>query len=311
MRPTHALVLAAGYGTRLQPLTRVRAKPAVPLAGEPIARRIVHQLAQAGVDDVTLNLHYLPHTIAAVLGDGADLGVRVRYSWEQPEILGSAGGVRQALEIVGADTFFILNGDTLTDVDLASLATAHRKSGALITLALTPNHEPLKYGGVRVNPDGTIAEFVRRGRAAEGTCHFVGVQIAERRAFESLTRGAVAQSIGGLYDDLIRTAPASVRGYVTDAAFWDVGTLADYWRTSRELGGGQTSVAGPNSFVAPSATVTDSILWDGIFIDEHASLDQCILTDGVRIEGGAAFEQCVLWMEHGRVVATPFQPEPE
>jgi len=308
-RPTHALVLAAGLGTRLQPLTHVRAKPAVPLAGEPIARRIVRRLAQAGVEVVTLNLHYLPQTISSVLGDGADLGVRVRYSWEQPQILGSAGGIRQALDIIGADTFFVVNGDTLTDFDLAALARAHRSRGALVTLALTPNLEPKKYGGVRLNGDGTVAEFVRRGRAAEGTHHFVGVQVAERAAFEQLERGAVAQSIGGVYDELIRRAPGTIRGHVADALFWDIGTLADYWRTSHELGGGQTLLAGPTSFVAPSATVTNSILWDRVVVNDHASLEQCIVTDGVHIEGGAAFQQCVLWMEHGRVVATPFQPE--
>src|SRR5215471_9714767 len=97
----HALVLTAGLGTRLRPLTLVRAKPAMPVAGEPMVRRIVRWLATAGVSDVVLNLHYLPETIARVVGDGSDLGVRARYSWEQPLVLGSAGGPRLALDIVG------------------------------------------------------------------------------------------------------------------------------------------------------------------------------------------------------------------
>ena len=88
---THALVLTAGLGTRLRPLTQVRAKPAIPVAGEPMVRRIVRWLA-GGVTDVVLNLHHLPETLAAAVGDGSDLGVRARYSWEQPEVLGSAGG---------------------------------------------------------------------------------------------------------------------------------------------------------------------------------------------------------------------------
>jgi len=82
--PADALVLAAGFGTRLQPLTSVRAKPAIPLAGEPIARRIVSWLAASGVNRATVNLHHLPHTLTAVLGDGTDLGAHVRYSWESP-----------------------------------------------------------------------------------------------------------------------------------------------------------------------------------------------------------------------------------
>ena len=100
-----ALILTAGLGTRLRPLTEVRAKSAMPVAGEPLIRRSVRWLAAHGVTDIVLNLHHRPETIAATLGDGSDLGARVRYSWEQPAVLGAAGGPRQALSIVGADTF--------------------------------------------------------------------------------------------------------------------------------------------------------------------------------------------------------------
>src|SRR5215475_574574 len=113
----HALVLTAGLGTRLQPLTRVRAKPAVPVAGEPIVTRIIRWLARQHVTELTLNLHHLPETLAARVGDGSDLGAHVRYSWEQPEVLGSAGGPRRALPIIGSARFFLVNGDTLTNLD--------------------------------------------------------------------------------------------------------------------------------------------------------------------------------------------------
>src|SRR3979490_3361045 len=88
----HALLLTAGLGTRLRPLTDVRAKPAIPVAGEPMVRRIIRWLASYGIDDFVLNLHHRPETLTAAVGDGSDLRVRVRYSWEQPRILGSAGG---------------------------------------------------------------------------------------------------------------------------------------------------------------------------------------------------------------------------
>src|SRR5215204_4131668 len=94
-----ALVLTAGLGTRLQPLSFVRAKGALPLAGEPLARRILRWLSQAGVRDAVLNLHHLPHTLSGAIGDGSDIGVRVRYSWEVP-VLGSAGGPRRALPLL-------------------------------------------------------------------------------------------------------------------------------------------------------------------------------------------------------------------
>src|SRR5262245_32122802 len=144
----HALVLTAGLGTRLRPLTDVRAKPAIPVGGEPMVRRIIRWLVSHGVTELVLNLHHRPETITAVVGDGSDLGARVRYSWEQPVVLGSGGGPRVALPLVAADPFFIVNGDTLTDVDLTRVADAHAKSGATVTLALVPNREFDRYGGV-------------------------------------------------------------------------------------------------------------------------------------------------------------------
>ena len=178
-----ALVLAAGLGTRLRPLTEVRAKPAIPVAGEPIIRRIVRWLYEHGVTDLVVNLHYLPHTVTAVLGDGSDLSVRIRYSWEQPRILGSAGGPRQALDILGSDVFLIVNGDTLTDLNVGALIDMHVSSAALVTLALVPNREPGEYGGVLLEQDGSVTGFVQRGPSAIGSYHFIGVQVACAETF--------------------------------------------------------------------------------------------------------------------------------
>lgn len=230
-----ALVLAAGLGTRLRPLTDACAKPAIPVAGEPIIRRIARWLAAYGVNDLVVNLHYLPHTVTAVLGDGSDLSVRVRYSWEQPEILGSAGGPRRALDIIGDDTFLIVNGDTLTDLNLDSLIAAHRGWGGLVTLALVPNREPERYGGVLLRDDRSVAGFVARGTTESGSYHFIGVQVAQADAFRSLVPGRPAQSVGGVYDTLIAEERGSVRGFVSDASFWDIGTVEDYERTTTEF----------------------------------------------------------------------------
>jgi len=227
---THGLVLTAGLGTRLRPLTLVRAKPAVPIAGVPIVRRIIAWLAREGVTDLVLNLHHLPETIAAVVGDGSDLGVRVRYSWE-PVVLGSAGGPRHALPIIGSPRFFIINGDTLTDLALAPLAGAHASTGAMVTMALVPNREPGRYGGVQMTADGRVTGFVGRGVEAAGSYHFIGVQVAEAEAFAGLKDGEAVNSTRGVYDRLITSKNGSIRGYVCDAAFWDIGTPEDYAAT--------------------------------------------------------------------------------
>ena len=305
---SHALVLTAGLGTRLHPLTEVRAKPAIPLAGEPMARRIIRWLIDGGVRDVTLNLHHLPQTLTAIVGDGSDLGACVRYSWEYPEVLGSAGGPRQALDIVGADTFFVINGDTLTDVSLHDMADAHARSGALVTLALVPNIEPLRYGGVRVAPDGAVQGFVPRGPSATGSFHFIGVQAAHRDAFAAVDRGRPAPSIGGAYDVLIADRPGSIHGFVTDARFWDIGTVTDYWKTSVAFDHWDGRHDGEGVHMAPSASVIRSILWDDIDVGDGAMLDECIVTDGVRVPAGATYRHAILRRTaQGEMVTTPFE----
>ena len=298
-----ALVLTAGLGTRLRPLTLVRAKPAVPIAGEPLVRRIITRLRNAGVSDLVLNLHHLPETIASVVGDGSDLRVRVRYSWEQPAVLGTAGGPRRALPLLSGGTFLIVNGDTLTDVDVAALVASHQASDALVTLALIPNDQPQKYGGVVVDGQSRVTGFVPPGPSTQGSYHFVGVQAAEPPAFEEVPDNTPINSVGDVYDRLIAERPGVVRGFVTRAAFWDVGTIADYWHTSAALGGPRPP--GRNARIDPTARVESSILWDDVEIGARAVVEECIVTDGAVVPEGAHYRRAVLRGGPG-LIATSF-----
>ena len=294
-RLTHAFVLTAGLGTRLRPLTDVRAKPAIPVAGEPMIRRITRWLAGHGVTDIVLNLHHLAATISGVVDDGSDLSARVRYSWEQPRILGTAGGPRQALPIVGASTFLLLNGDVLSDLDLAALAGAHRASGAQVTMALVPNREPQRYSGVRLDDGGSVIGFAPAGH--DGSYHFIGPQIVQSRAFAKLPAGQPARSIGGLYDEMIAAEPGSIRGFVSDAAYWDVGTVADYWSTSWAFAareGRSDVISGSRVTIAATARVSRSILWDDIDVGPNAVLQECVVTDGVRVPVGGRHRRAIL-----------------
>ena len=208
-------------------------------------RRVIRGLATAGIRDLVLNLHHRPASIAALVGDGSDLGVRVRYSWEQP-LLGSAGGPRHALPLVadrGDDDFLIVNGDTLTDVDIWPLLARHRESGALVTMALIPNPRPDHYGGVLVSPGGWITGFTRardRGTSGDGPptfhgFHFIGVQVAKARAFATLEDGVPAESVNALYPRLMAEQPREVAAHVSQASFLDIGTPGDCLDTSLAL----------------------------------------------------------------------------
>jgi NDP-sugar pyrophosphorylase family protein len=256
-------------------------------------RRIARWLAQHGVRDLVVNLHHLPETLTTVLGDGSDLDVRVRYSWEQPVVLGSAGGPRLALPIIGAETFFIVNGDTLTDVDLSAMAAAHAASSARVTLALVPNREFDRYGGVIVDDDQRVTGFAPRGPRAKGTWHFIGVQIAHASVFAALPAGRPLRSIGGAYDELVDGRSGAVRAFGCDAQFWDVGTAADYWRTSQALSTSGVD-AGTRTRIDADARVTASILWDDVEVEAGAVVDRCIVADGVRVPAGAAYRETIL-----------------
>lgn len=305
---THALILTAGLGTRLHPLTTVRAKPAVPVAGVPLIRRIIPWLAASGATDIVLNLHHLPQTIAAVVGDGAEFGVRVRYSWEQPAVLGSAGGPRQALDIVGSDTFLIVNGDTLTDLDVGALVDSHRRHDALVTMAVIPNPNPRHYSGLRVDDDGVVLGSVPRGGGPSS--HFVGVQVVHRSAFAGVPAAQFANSVGDVYDRLIADRPGSVRVHRCDARFWDIGTVADYWTTSLEFAGDDARLVEPATRIHDTARLDQCITWDDVEIGAGCRLSRCIVTDGVRVAPGSVHDGVILLRGGGgATVAHPFEAD--
>ena len=295
-----ALVLTAGLATRLRPLSFVRAKAAVPVAGEPLARRILRGLAAAGVTDAVLNLHHLPHTLTTLMGDGSDAGVRVRYSWEVP-VLGSAGGPRRALPLLGASTFLIVNGDTLTDIDVAAVVADHRRSGALVTMAVVPNPEPVKYGGVVAGHDGTVTGFARSGSARESSL-FVGVQVVEADAFASVPDATPYESVGALYPALIDARPGSVRAFVTSGELLDIGTPDDYLRTSLLLGAREgRALQGEGARVHASARVEQSVLWDDVEVGEGTMLRQCVVTDGVRVPADTSWIGVTMRRPNGKL----------
>ena len=289
-----ALVLTAGLATRLRPLSFVRAKAAVPVAGLPLITRILRQLHGAGVVDAVLNLHHLPHTLTRIVGDGSDLDMRVRYSWEAP-ILGSAGGVRQALPLLAAPTFLVANGDTLADVDVAALVDAHRRSGALVTMAVTENSEPQKYGGVVVAADGSVTGFAARG-SSHTSLHFLGLQVVDTGVFAALDAGTPYESVGAVYPALIRTRPGSIWAHMCSAEFFDIGTPDDYMRTSllvacRE---GDTPLQGARTHVDPTARVEASILWDDVEVGAGSMLRGCVVADGARVPGDTSWSGVTL-----------------
>lgn len=266
--PLSCLLLTAGLGSRLDPLTRLVAKPAVPLGDRSLVEHVIDWLHREGIRDLVLNLHHLPSTITAIVGDGHHLGVCVRYSWEQP-ILGSAGGPRHALPLLDSDPFLIVNGDTLCPIDLGAMWRAHGASGADVTMAVIRNPNPAHYNGIRADRDRVLLGFVPRGHREE-TWHFVGVQITRKSVFAGLRDGEPAETVAGLYREMAALAPGRIRIWPVETSFLDVGTAGDYLTAAHSLGG----------------TRSGSVLWPGVTVESGVLLSGCVVAGDVHLPRG-------------------------
>jgi NDP-sugar pyrophosphorylase family protein len=171
-----AMVLAAGLGTRLGPLTEERPKPLLPLLDLLLLHFPLLLLRQAGIREVTVNLHHLGDQIRARMGDGADLGLSVRYSEEKPRLLGTGGGIKRARERLEGGTFVVLNGDTLVDVDLPAVIAEHARSGAVATMLLSEARPERDFGAVRVDDASDVRDISGRmgWKEAEGSATSAG-----------------------------------------------------------------------------------------------------------------------------------------
>jgi mannose-1-phosphate guanylyltransferase len=296
-----ALVLTAGLATRLKPLSTVRAKAALPVAGEALVLRILRSLRAAGVTRVVLNLHHLAESITREVGDGSLLGLSVRYSWET-EILGSAGGPARALPLLESDRFLIVNGDTLAGVDLDALTTQHIDTNALVTMAVVDG-DP-RYNGIIANEAGIVSGFGRE----PGAFHFIGVQAVNAAAFAGVSPAGRSETVHGMYPGLIAQRPGNLRVMRTTAEFFDIGTPRDYLDTAITLCAreGLALDRGAGGSVAPDAVLTDTILWNNVTIGAGASLTRCVVADGVTVAPGATHVESSLVMRDNKVIVEPF-----
>ena len=179
------MLLAAGLGTRLRPLTYELPKPMVPILGRPVMEHIMRLLARHDFADVVANLHYFPDLIREHFGDGSRQGIKLVYSYEE-ELLGTAGGVRNVRDHFEGQTFLVISGDALTDIDLTAFYKAHKQKGGIATLALKHVDDPSQLGVVIVNDEGRIQGFQEKPAPGEelsnlGSC---GIYMFEPEIFD-------------------------------------------------------------------------------------------------------------------------------
>ncbi|MBI3327397.1 MAG: NDP-sugar synthase [Nitrospinae bacterium] len=231
-----AMILAAGYGSRLRPLTAVLPKPLVPVANRPLLWHIIMRLRACGIHEIVINLHYRGQQIREWLGTGEPLGVAVTYS-EEPELLGSAGGARRVRDFFGNEPALLVHGDLLFDVDLGEVIRYHLSHQAHATLVLHPAHHRFNYGTIKVNAHGEIAQFVNAqapwisGPLVETV--FTGVQILDPRLLDRIPAERFAVLTTDLYPSLL-TPASRVFGYLMQGYWSDIGTPFRYWQANMD-----------------------------------------------------------------------------
>jgi mannose-1-phosphate guanylyltransferase len=224
-----AIVLAAGAGTRLRPLTDTTPKPMLPVRGEPLLVHLLRWLRRYAITDVALNLHYLPEQIQSALGDGAQLGMNLIYSFE-PELLGTAGAVKR-LESFFDQPFVVVYGDLLLDVDLAALIDYHQSRRALVTIGLKHTDDPSSQGMIACDSSGRVLRFVEKPASwnAEQRTANAGIYIVEPELVQQIPADRPCDWGHDLFPLLIAQG-APIYAQLLNGTVIDIGTTAVYER---------------------------------------------------------------------------------
>jgi NDP-sugar pyrophosphorylase family protein len=283
------MILAAGYGTRLFPLTIDRTKPAIPLLGKPLVGYVAEYLAKFGVEDVVVNLHHQPESVKRALGDGSAFGVRIHYTLEEPKILGTAGALDNAREFLEDETFLVINGKIVTDIDINAAIEHHRSTGALATMVLKENTGKERFSKVFVE-NGQVTGFGDMAAPDDpgaAPMMFTGIQILEPRVFDYIPRGVYSDIVPTFYNPAIK-AGERISAHVTEARWLELSTMQRYLEISLRLmnGAQHKAFVGRNPKIAADAVVDDSVLWDNVTIGEGARVERSIIGDDVVIQPG-------------------------
>jgi len=293
-----AMILSAGYGTRLWPLTEDRTKPALPILGKPLVGYVAEYLAGYGCREIVVNLHHQPESVMRALGDGSRFGVKLQYVHE-PVILGTSGAIDNARAILFGDTFIVVNGKIITDIDLNAALETHRRTKAIATLVLLPNAACENFSTVETE-DELLRGFggmpaPEKFVGCDPPLMFTGIQILEPRIFDYIPRGIFSHTTTDVYPQAIANGER-VAVHVAKGRWYELSTIPRYLDISLMLLAerGETLTAGADCRVSTTAEVSEAVLWDRVVIDSGARVKRAILADGVHIRAGEVIENAAV-----------------
>ena len=279
-----AVILVGGFGTRLRPLTFTTPKPLLPIANVRQLEHLIASLGSAGVTRAVLALGFKPEPFFQAFPDGTCAGVQLHYAVE-PEPLDTAGAIGFAARDAGIeDTFIVMNGDILSDLDLNSLVEFHRQHGAEGTLHLTPVEDPSQYGVVEVDGEGWVRRFVEKPAPGETDSRVInaGTYVLEPSVLDLMPQLQKTSIERVVFPAMV--ADGRLAAMATDDYWIDTGRPDTYLKANLDLIDGTRSLilssVGTNARVSATASVSHSVIGDNATID-----DGCVITDSVVLPG--------------------------
>lgn len=320
-----AIVMAGGQGSRLRPLTLFRPKPLVPVANRPVLAYILEWLRGHGFTEVLVTLHYRADDIRRAFGDGRSFGLRMSYRVES-EPLGTAGSVKDAEDWIANESFLIVSGDALTDLDLSALCRRHRETGSWLTLGLKHVEDPAEYGVVELDDRGRVARFQEKPGPGRAFSHLAntGIYCVEPQVLPCVPRGRPCDWSRDAFPRLLAEG-RPLFGHVLDGYWCDIGTLQSYqrgqwdaligavrvalpavemspgvWTGSKVCIASEAVVEGPvllgtGCLIEPGARVLPgSIIGERAVVRRGALIDRAVVGAGCEIGRGALLRECLL-----------------
>jgi NDP-sugar pyrophosphorylase family protein len=289
-----AMILAAGFGTRLRPLTETKPKALIPVANKPILARNIEYLISHSITEIIVNAHHHYTQVVDYLKDGASFGLNIEVKVE-PEILGTGGGIKNTEGFWDKEPFIVINSDILTDINLVAVYQVHQTSGALVTLVL---HDCEPFNQIQVDDQWNIMDIAKDNRP--GRLAFTGIHVINPEVLSHIPRGAFSDIIE-CYRELIRLGKP-VRACLVRGHYWrDIGSIVSYLEANRELadnsfliGPGCSvdssvkltdwGVIGKNSHLGKNIEVQRSVLWEGVTIKEGIKVMDSVVTSGREVD---------------------------